>query len=169
LKFYGYHVYSSDLIDRGYAMPASSPVVLDFLKVAPFWDKDAIITNPPYKLAEPFLHMAVRHKPKKIAFLLRLSFLEGSRRYVSLFRDTPPSRVLVLSARPTLWHGADPEIRTSGGAISYAWFVWDREDYGKRLPPRLYWLGKPSNLQLAIQANRNARGRLSALLANASN
>ena len=31
----------------------------------------------------------------------------------------------VFSKRLTLWRGDDPDAKDTGGAIAFAWFVWD--------------------------------------------
>lgn len=132
LKAAGYDVVSTDLIDRNYGDGQ-----LDFLNtdnlIAP-----SVVTNPPYKDAEAFVCHALKLGASKVAMLLRLAWLEGEKRYNSLFSVTPPSRVWVLSSRPTLWHGTDPNARNTGGAIAYAWFIWDKSSG----PTQLGWLGK---------------------------
>ena len=53
LKEYGYNVYSSDLVDRGYGDSG-----IDFLTYNEKWHGD-IITNPPYKYASEFINHAL--------------------------------------------------------------------------------------------------------------
>lgn len=53
LEEYGYEVYSSDLIYRGYGVGG-----LDFLKYDGTWNGD-IVTNPPYKYALEFCEKAL--------------------------------------------------------------------------------------------------------------
>ena len=132
LQDHGHAVRSSDLIYRGCG------TVQDFLTktrlLAP-----TIVTNPPFKLAEDFVLQALGLGAVHVAMLLRLAWLEGERRRIKVFRNHAPARVWVMSSRPTLWHGLDPHARATGGAISYAWFVWDR-----RAPPgtALGWIGR---------------------------
>lgn len=134
----GLQVFSTDLIDRGFGEAG-----FDFLK-EPALAAPTIITNPPFKIADDFVLHALRLGAVKVAMLLRLSWLEGAKRHAKVFRDSPPSRVWVFSSRPTLWHGNDPNARSTGGAISYAWFVWDRTHEG---PPSLGWLSGKSDLE----------------------
>lgn len=131
LRSHGYSTIDSDLIARGYGQRAN------FLDV-PVLLAPNIVTNPPYKLAEQFVWHAINLGAEKTAMLLRLTWLAGSRRYHSLFSKCAPSRVLVLAKRPTLWHGGDPDARSTGGKADYAWFVWDRAASGH--PPSLHWL-----------------------------
>lgn len=82
----------------------------------------AIVTNPPYALAEEFIRKSIQIAPV-VAMLLRLNWL-GSQKRVAFLREYPPS-VYVLPRRPSF---------TGGGtdACEYAWFVW-----------RKYWAGNP--------------------------
>lgn len=103
----------------------------DFLAMKPGTVKnaDAVIMNPPYKLAIDFVGAAIRmcssfqtrafcigwEPGGFVAALLRLSFLESKSR--RLFWHHNPADVYVLSKRPSF---------TGGGtdAAAYAWFVW---------------------------------------------
>ena len=114
----GIELRSTDLIDRGYGE------VADFLEQREAFT-GTIFTNPPYKLASQFALHSLAIGASKVVLLLRLSWLEGKKRKRQVFDKTPPSRVWVCSSRPTLWHGDDPAAQDTGGAISYAWFVWD--------------------------------------------
>lgn len=127
----GYHVYSSDLYDHGYG---SSPV--DFLK-CPKQPTNNAITNPPFKHAEEFLHAALGAATKKVVLLNRLSWLEGSRRYKSVFNGaTPLARVLVFSSR-IHFHRSGNAALAGGGMVAFAWYVWDHAHTG---PAELKWL-----------------------------
>lgn len=70
LQKHGYNVSSFDLIDRGYGK------VQDFFNIK-HSDMD-IVTNPPYKIALPFLKHALDIIPNgnKVALFLRVLFLE---------------------------------------------------------------------------------------------
>lgn len=132
LKEAGYHVRCSDIVDRGY----KPMLVRDFFKGKCI---DNIVTNPPYELAEEFIHHALRICPQKVCMLLRLNFLESQGRYYRLWSKTPPARVYVASQRVTMM----PAIKRANGkmkaanAISYTWFVWDKSYKG---PTKLKWL-----------------------------
>lgn len=133
LQAAGHDVCSTDLIERGYGTSG-----VDFLATTALL-APAIVTNPPYKLAEAFVHHALDMRAEKVAMLLRLAWLEGEGRRKRVFDVRPPVRVWVLSARPTLWHGTDPNARDTGGATSYAWFVWE---HGPVSPTTVGWLSK---------------------------
>ena len=88
----GYDVFNSDIKNRGYA---KQHLVLDFLKQEGklFSFEHDILTNPPYKYATEFVLKALEllHEGCKCYMFLKLTFLEGKRRYIELFRDTPPA------------------------------------------------------------------------------
>ena len=87
----GYDVFNSDIKNRGYA---KQHLVLDFLKQEQrlFSFEHDILTNPPYKYATEFVLKALELLPEgcKCYMFLKLTFLEGKRRYIELFRNTPP-------------------------------------------------------------------------------
>lgn len=94
----------------------------------------SIICNPPFKLAEEFIHHAVVDlNVEAAAFLLRLAFLEGQARR-KLFETTPLARVWVFSKRVSM---PPPGKKIGGGAVAFAWFVWRQGHQG---PPMIGWL-----------------------------
>jgi hypothetical protein len=90
-----------------------------------------IVTNPPFKLGEQFARHSLALGARKVAFLLRLTWLEGTGRRDIVERV---SRVHVFSARLSMKAG---ETGAKGGMVPYAWFVWDHSHSG---PPQLGWL-----------------------------
>ena len=74
----------------------------------------AVVTNPPYNLAEAFLAKALR-QAANVALLLRLDFL-GSERRARMLRANPPD-VYVLPNRPSFVAGKTDNCE-------YAWLVW---------------------------------------------
>lgn len=120
LKAAGYEVVSRDLVDRGYGE------VADFLAIDNQEWKGNIVTNPPYKYAQQFVEKALSIIPegKKVAMFLKLQFLEGKARR-ALFRSTPPIRVWVSSSRLNCAKNGDFNAN-QGGALAYAWFVWEK-------------------------------------------
>lgn len=115
-------VYSSDLHDRGYGVPG-----IDFLKSE--LTADNIVTNPPFNLAEDFILRALTLAKKKVAIFSRLALLESARRYKSVFKDRPPTRVLVFTERVTLYPSGLVTAGTS--TIAYAWLIWDSAKIGE--------------------------------------
>ncbi len=117
LEAHGLQVMSSDLVNRGYGTPA-----IDFLME--YKQRAAsIITNPPYKLAEDFARRAIAQADHKVAFLVRLAWLEGQERR-KLFEQFPPARVWVFSKRVTMWKDGDVQ-EDKTGSVAYCWMVWE--------------------------------------------
>ena len=123
---YGYQVYSSDLIYRGYGMQ------YDFFETSS-WHGD-IITNPPYKFAKEFIEKSLSIIPtgNKVAMFLKLQFMEGKARK-ELFKCHPPKTIYVSSSRLLCAKNADFEgmINSGGSAVAYAWYVWEKGFSGK--------------------------------------
>lgn len=111
----GLSVISSDLYDYGFGVSGIDARELP-------GPVENIITNTPYNITEAILSHFLMICERKIALLLRLSFLESKRRY-PLFSKTPPARVYVFSERLSLCKVGDTV--KGGGTISYGWFVWE--------------------------------------------
>lgn len=126
LKHFGYIVYSTDLIDRGY----SSGEGFDFLKMTSLPKAIIncdILTNPPYKFAKEFVLKALELvKPgRKVFMFLKLTFLEGKARYTELFSKYPPKTLYVFSERIGCAMNGDFE-KYSSSAVAYGWYVWEK-------------------------------------------
>lgn len=133
-------IISSDLIDRGYGLLEE----IDFLNLPENrFEKnvDNIITNPPYKFAKDFVLQAKKKCNRKIAMLLKLSFLEGKNRF-DMFQDYnfPLARVYIFCSRITMFPNGVKTSKASG-TIAYAWFVWDRDHIGS---PIIKWINDSS-------------------------
>lgn len=112
IERYGYRCKSTDLIYRGYGEGG-----VDFLRST--YRTENIVTNPPFKLANQFIHHALEHASRKVAFLLRLNILESKGRK-KLFVEYPFARLYVHSERIPF------QAKTgSNNAIAFAWYVWD--------------------------------------------
>ena len=124
LKKHGYNVFSYDLIDRGYG------------KLKDFFDETSwhgdIVTNPPYKIALPFVEHALEivGPGQKVAMFLRLLFLESKSRG-EFFKKYPPKVVYVSSKRLTCAKNGNFERYRHSNAQAYAWFVWEGGYRGK--------------------------------------
>ena len=94
----------------------------DFLKACPrrSIDAEAVVTNPPYCLAEEFIrHSRVCFPRADLVFLLRIAFLASAAR-LPLWRDVGTPDLYVLPNRPSFTgHGTD--------SADYAWFIWPPE------------------------------------------
>lgn len=134
LKQYGYEVYSTDLIYRGYGTGG-----VDFLKYRGNWDGD-IITNPPYKNSLPFVEHAldVVLESGRVFMFLKLSFLEGKARR-KLFDIGCLKTVYVSSSRILCGKNGEFDHMGAGkqSAVAYAWFVWEK---GFKGDPIIKWI-----------------------------
>ena len=121
LEEYFETVYSTDKFDYGYGG------VQDFFNSPSSQRVAWVITNPPYKHAEEFIHSARRHARRGVAMLVRTSFIEGVGRYQRLFKDTPPSIVAPFSERVPMVKGRID--KNASTATSYCWLIWLQLDY----------------------------------------
>jgi hypothetical protein len=124
----GLDCWGSDLADRGFGVTG-----LDFFAAAE--RVDHIVSNPPYGLIEPYVERALMLAAGKVALLARLALLEGMKRK-ALFARTPLARVWVSSRRVSMPPGGS-DVPAKGGAIAYAWFVWEQGHEGA---PTLGWV-----------------------------
>ena len=121
-------VHASDIHNYGYG------AVADFLFAPRAGLADWIITNPPFRLAMQFVHHALP-RASGVAILVRTVFLESGQRWKDLYRDDPPSDVLVFCERVPMLKGRLDKAASS--ATSYAWFVWDKPVSGET---KLHWI-----------------------------
>lgn len=114
---------------------------IDFLMEQPRFStvvsSDAIVTNPPFKLAEPFVRQARRLVPK-VYMLMRLAFYEADRR-TGILEAGDLARIWVFRKRLPMMHRAGWEGRKANSGMAFAWFVWDREHQGPTTIGRLSW------------------------------
>jgi hypothetical protein len=129
----GYDVESSDLrrTEDVYGTPG-----LDFLRREERIDN--IVTNPPFNQAEAMVRHSLKLARHKVAFLLKLTFLESQERY-SFFKSTPLRMVYVFSSRLGMkagnFEGNDAKM------IPFAWYVWE---HGHSGPATIDWLLAPT-------------------------
>jgi hypothetical protein len=115
----GYDVTSSDAIYRGYGIKKN---FFSYIK----WNGD-IVTNPPFKYAEKFIHHGLRiiNNGNKLCLFLKLQFLEGKARK-ELFQIYPPKTIYVSSSRIMCAKNGNFNELKSGTVIAYAWYVWEK-------------------------------------------
>lgn len=97
---------------------------------------DIIVTNAPYNKAMEFVLKGFEYAPIQWHFL-RLSFLEGQKRYEELFKLKHLSDVYIFTYRVSCDKGYNREI--TANSVSYAWYRFDK-NYSDN--PRLHWLTK---------------------------
>ena len=109
LQAAGFTVIASDIADYGLVGCRAG---VDYLKAPPIRDVQAIVTNPPFKLAVRFAEKALSEVPY-LALLLRTNFLESTAR-LKFFRKHPPARIWISSRRLPIEHAVvAPGIHSS--------------------------------------------------------
>jgi hypothetical protein len=100
LKEYFGEVRSSDAYAYGYG------VVRDYLDM-PYEANsvDWVITNPPFRLAEKFVHRSLVVARRGVAILARTVFIESVGRYRQLFEINPPTMFAQYSERVPMVRG----------------------------------------------------------------
>jgi hypothetical protein len=83
---------------------------------------DAILTNPPFWLAQDFIEKSLTMKARFVIMLLRLNYV-GSEKRSKFFRENMAHRIYVLPNRPPFTKNKHGKWATD--SIEYAWFVWD--------------------------------------------
>jgi hypothetical protein len=136
LRQRGLTVYASDLVD--YDSPDQDRARMDFLMEQSLpMDVGAIVTNPPFKLAQEFVAHALKLCPKVI-MLLRLAFMESERRR-PILDNGMLARVHVYRKRLPMMHRDGWEGRKANSGMAFAWFVWDRNHNGPTELRRISW------------------------------
>lgn len=139
LRDHGHTVWATDLVDHGCSQSQSR---IDFLMERQSRiDTEAIVTNPPFKLAGQFVEHALALSPLVI-MLLRLAFLESAKR-TPILEGGKLARVHVFRNRLPMMHRAGWEGPKSSSAVPFAWFVWDRFHNGPAVLNRVSWIKPP--------------------------
>jgi hypothetical protein len=134
LRAAGHQVIASDLED--YNEPTHF-ARRDFLMERLPEGCQAIVTNPPFKLAEAFVAHALELAPLVI-MLLRLAFLESARR-TPILEGRGLARVHVFRKRLPMMHRDQWAGRKANSGMAFGWFVWDRAHTGPTTIHRLSW------------------------------
>lgn len=144
LRDAGHKVYATDLVNYGcpdaehgidFLMEHSAPTYIG-----------AIVTNPPFKLANQFVAHALTLAPK-VVMLLRLAFLEGIGRS-PIMDGGALARVHIFKNRLPMMHraGRGTKIaKTNSSAMAFAWFVWDITHRGPTEMKRIEWQRESAN------------------------
>lgn len=133
LEQYGYKVISSDISTGDNIYGKKGIDALSINKIS-----DNIITNPPFN--KHILNKIVEHLSsiyiKKMALLLRLTFLESEGRR-ELLSALPLKAVYVFSSRVTMYPENEEKPKNSG-TTAYAWFVWEKGYVGRTIIDWIY-------------------------------
>ena len=119
LKEYFKEVIASDIFDYGAGFPVSDYLFPDSIVT------DWTITNPPFRLAEQFIHLAMDQSRFGVAVIVRTAFLESIGRYENLFSRVRPSHVLQFVERVVMHKGKLSEKGST--ATAYCWIVWQNK------------------------------------------
>lgn len=132
LRAAGHAVTATDLHDYG-----QRNYGIDFLNVADLDVDGAVVTNPPYQLAQQFVEKALRVSPLVI-MLLRLAFLESEKRR-KILEESGLARIHVFRNRLPMMHRRGWNGKKASSAIPFAWFVWERGYEGPTTIDRISW------------------------------
>lgn len=116
----------------------------DYLAPGYPWRADNIICNPPFyraKGTEEFIRLALSRATRKVAVFTDLKFLAGSGRANGLYAEHPPTRVWIITPRPSCPSGAMLEAggEASGGTADWVWLVWCLDERPP-VAPALGWI-----------------------------
>jgi hypothetical protein len=115
LEDYSYQVRATDILTG-----------TDFLAQTDRWD-GSIVTNPPYRHADEFVHKALSLTSAPVAMLLPIGALGGQRRFTQLWAAKPPSRIVVVAKRMPVYGKASQ--------FNHIWAVWNSGSS----PTTLHW------------------------------
>jgi hypothetical protein len=104
---------------------------------ATFWlaPADWIVTNPPFNQADQFVWLAWRKARQGVAMLLRLTYMEPTRKRAQMLKEMAPamSHLIVFGQpRPSFTGNGRTDSTTT------AWFVW-RHDHNPQQGTRLIY------------------------------
>jgi hypothetical protein len=113
LRAAGHAVVGTDIVDGVDFLTADTPPI------------DAIITNPPYALAQRFTEHALACAPL-VAMLLRTDFDHAKTRQHLFGRCPAFAKKLVLTTR-IVWFEGDK----AAPSFNHAWYLWDQSHIGE--------------------------------------
>lgn len=111
----GTTVISTDLHDRGFGTGG-----VDFMKTKNIFGARAIVTNPPFTVAEEFIRHA-RRMNVPFAMLLKGTYWQAAKRR-ALFDETGPHAIC-----PMLWRPNFAPDRGKSPTMEFCWTVWADE------------------------------------------
>ena len=127
LRAHGHTIIATDLVDYELANQDFGRRDFLFERSAPA-GVEAIITNPPFKLAGEFVAHALDLCPR-VYMLLRLAFLESDRRS-PILDGGHLARVHVFRKRLPMMHRAGWSGPKATSSLPFVWFVWSRDHIG---------------------------------------
>lgn len=140
-KAAGYKIVASDIEDYGLE---DCQIGIDYLKAQIPAGVQAVVTNPPYKLAVRFAEKAL-HEVPYLALLLRTNFLESTAR-LPFFRKHQPARIWISSRRLPMMHRHGWKGPRAPSNTCFAWFIWDQNAQQKRVVDWFDWKHAPARV-----------------------
>jgi hypothetical protein len=139
LRSAGHLVHATDLCD--YGCPDSEAGV-DFLMEHRTPDGvEAVVTNPPFKLANQFVQHALA-VCAQVYMLLPLTFIAGQRR-TAILESGSFVRIHVFKNRLPRMHRAGWQGARATSTQEFAWFVWNTNHRGPTAVDRICWESQP--------------------------
>jgi hypothetical protein len=159
LRGAGHIVHATDLVD--YNSSDQDHARRDFLfeRSIP-QGVEAIVTNPPFKLAGEFVAHALEICPM-VFMLLRLAFLESERR-TGILDGGHLARVHVFKNRLPMMHRAGWTGPKVTNPTAFAWFCWDVNHLGAATIDRIEWTDLPQiegDIAATVRSVQSAEGR----------
>jgi hypothetical protein len=138
LRQVGHEVVASDIADYGVPITPPGYWGRDFLTEtrAPHGTQ-AVVTNPPFRIAEKFVAHALDLCPR-VVMLLRLAFMESERR-CGILEGRGLARIHVFRKRLPMMHRDNWTGRKANSGMCFAWFVWDANHIGPTTIDRISW------------------------------
>lgn len=136
LRAAGHQVLGSDLVE--------------YPRTDCFWDRDflketklpkgceAIITNPPFRLAHEFVRHALDLRTPLVIMLLRLAFMESDRR-CDILEGRGLARIHVFRKRLPMMHRHNWTGPKANSGMAFGWFVWSSEHTNCTHIDRISW------------------------------
>jgi hypothetical protein len=137
LEAHGHEVGATDVVDYGWGHRVLDFLTIDNTAQKPWNYTQAVVTNPPYQLAEKFVRQALLCSPLVI-MLLRLAFLESVRR-TKILEQSGLARIHVFRNRLPMMHRRGWDGKKASSAMPFAWFVWERGYTGPTTIDRISW------------------------------
>jgi hypothetical protein len=135
LRQHGHTVWATDLVD--YGCPNSQSGIDFLMERQTRIDVEAIVTNPPFKLAGEFVAKALELAPC-VMMLMRLAFMESERR-CNILDGGQLARVHAFRKRLPMMHRDGWQGPKSSNSLCFAWFIWRRDHCGPTELHRISW------------------------------
>jgi hypothetical protein len=126
----GYKATGTDLVRRAEGNDPWFTGTVDFLECA-YYGPPNIVTNPPFfrgKGTEDFIRKALKVATGKVAVFTEVRFLTSSGRANGLYAEHPPTRIWMVTPRPSCPPGEFLKSggEAKGGTPDFCWIIFDK-------------------------------------------